>query len=111
MSLQTQHDPKNDAEITYWNSAGGRRWVARRNLRTSSWVGSPQATLARAQLLLGERVIDIGCGTGASSIALAKPAVLPDGCWALTFSALMLAATVERLPPRAPVKFERAPSA
>ena len=29
MSLQTQHDPKNEAEITYWNSAGGRRWVER----------------------------------------------------------------------------------
>ena len=29
MSLQTQHDPKNEAEIAYWNSAGGRRWVER----------------------------------------------------------------------------------
>jgi hypothetical protein len=29
MSLQTQHDPKNEAEITYWNSAGGRHWVER----------------------------------------------------------------------------------
>ena len=27
MSLQTQHDPKNEAEITYWNSAGGHRSV------------------------------------------------------------------------------------
>ena len=24
MSLQTQHDPKNEAEISDWNSAGGR---------------------------------------------------------------------------------------
>ena len=24
MSLQAQHDPKNETEITYWNSAGGR---------------------------------------------------------------------------------------
>jgi hypothetical protein len=29
MSLETQHDPKNEAEITYWNSVGGRRWVER----------------------------------------------------------------------------------
>jgi hypothetical protein len=29
MSLHTQHDPKNEAEITYWNSPGGRRWVER----------------------------------------------------------------------------------
>jgi hypothetical protein len=32
MSQLSQHDPKNEAEITYWNSAGGRRWVARQNL-------------------------------------------------------------------------------
>jgi len=32
MSLQTQHDPKNEAHISYWNSAGGGRWVARQNL-------------------------------------------------------------------------------
>ena len=25
MSQLSQHDPKNEAEITYWNSAGGRR--------------------------------------------------------------------------------------
>jgi hypothetical protein len=29
MSFRTQHDPKNEAEITYWNSAGGRHWVER----------------------------------------------------------------------------------
>ena len=29
MSPQAPHDPKNEAEITYWNSAGGRRWVER----------------------------------------------------------------------------------
>jgi hypothetical protein len=32
MSLQAQHDPKNETEITYWNSVGGGRWVARQNL-------------------------------------------------------------------------------
>ena len=29
MSLETQHDPKNEAEITYWNSTAGRHWVER----------------------------------------------------------------------------------
>jgi hypothetical protein len=29
MSQQAQHDSKNEAEITYWNSAGGRLWVER----------------------------------------------------------------------------------
>ena len=74
MSLQTQHDPKNESEIAYWNSTGGRRWVERK--RSQDIVLDPilQATLERAQLRRGERVVDIGCGTGASSIALAERA-------------------------------------
>jgi hypothetical protein len=72
MSLQTQHDPKNEAEITYWNSAGGRRWVERQQSQDIVLAPILQATLERAQLRQGERVVDIGCGAGASSIALAR---------------------------------------
>ena len=85
MSLQTQHDPKNEAEITYWNSAGGRHWVERQQSQDIVLGPILQATLERAQLRQGERVVDIGCGTGASSIALAERVALPGRCWALTF--------------------------
>jgi SAM-dependent methyltransferase len=105
MSLQTPHDPKNEAEITYWNGAGGRRWVERQ--QSSDIVLSPilQATLERAQLRRGERVVDIGCGAGASSIALAER-VGPSGqVLAVDVSAPMLARAAERLPPDAPIKF------
>jgi predicted TPR repeat methyltransferase len=72
MSLQTQDDPKNEAEITYWDSAGGRRRVERQ--QSQDFILGPilQATLERAQPRRSERVVDIGCGTGASSIALAE---------------------------------------
>ena len=69
MSLESQHDPKNEAEITYWNSAGGRRWVERQQSQDIVLGPILQALLERAQLRQGERVVDIGCGTGASSIA------------------------------------------
>jgi hypothetical protein len=72
MSLQPQHDPKNEAEITYWNSAGGHRWVERQHSQDIVLGPILQATLERARLRQGERVVDIGCGTGASSIALAE---------------------------------------
>ena len=71
MSVQTQHDQKNEAKIAYWNSAGGRRWVERQQSRYRL-CPILQATLERAQLRQGERVV--GCGTGASSIALAERA-------------------------------------
>ena len=60
MSLQTEYDPKNEAEITYWNSAGGRRWVERQPSQDNVLGPSLQATLERAQLRQGERVVDIG---------------------------------------------------
>ena len=67
-----------------------------------------RATLERAQVRPGEHVVDIGCGTGASSSELAER-VGPSGqVLGVDVSALMLARAAKRLPPGAPVKFERA---
>ena len=91
MSLQTQHDPKNEAEVTYWNSAGGRRWVERQQSQDIILGPILQATLERAQPWQGERVVDIGCGTGASSIALAERAGPSGQVLGVDVSAPMLA--------------------
>jgi hypothetical protein len=96
MSLQTQHDPKNEAEITYWNSAGGRHWVERQQSQDIVLGPILQATLERAQLRQGERVVDIGCGTGASSIALAERAGPSGQVLGIDVSAPMLARAAER---------------
>jgi hypothetical protein len=101
MSLQTQYDPKNEAEITYWNSAGGRRWVERQQSQDIVLGPILQATLERAQLRQD----------GASSIALADRAVPSRQVLGADVSAPMLARAAERLPPRAPVKLVRARSA
>jgi SAM-dependent methyltransferase len=108
MSPQTQHDPKNEAEIAYWNSAGGRRWVERQQSQDIVLGPILQATLERAELRQGERVVDIGCGTGASSIALAERIGLSGQVLGVDVSAPMLACAAERLPPGAPIKFVRA---
>jgi SAM-dependent methyltransferase len=108
MSLQTQHDPKNEAEVTYWNSAGGHRWVERQQSQDIILGPILQVTLDRAQVQQGERVVDIGCGTGASSIALAERAGPAGQVLGVDVSAPMLARAAERLAPGAPVKFVRA---
>ena len=105
MSLQTQHDPKNEAEITYWNSAGGRHWVERQQSQDIVLCPILQATLERAQPRHGERVVDIGCGTGASSIALAERGGPSGQVLGIDVSAPMLARAAEWLPPGDPVKF------
>jgi SAM-dependent methyltransferase len=108
MSLQIQHDPKNEAEVTYWNNAGGHRWVERQQSQDIILGPILQAALERAQVRHGERVVDIGCGTGASSIALAERAGPPGQVLGVDVSAPMLARAAERLPPGVQVKFVRA---
>jgi SAM-dependent methyltransferase len=109
MSLQTQHDPKNEAEITYWNSAGGRRWSNANNLRTSSWVRAckqrwSERRCGRASALSISAVVPVR----ARSRALGER-VGPSGqVLGIDVSAPMLARAAERLPPGAPVKFVRA---
>ncbi len=68
----------NDAQIAEWNGEQGRRWVEQQ--RTLDTMIGPfgQAALRAAAAQPGEQVIDVGCGCGSSSLALAD-AVAPGG--------------------------------
>ena len=101
-------DARNADQIAFWSGSGGRRWVNRQE----PWdlVLAPVTTLAleRAAPRPGERVVDIGCGCGATTIALAErvgPAGLVMG---IDVSALMLARAAERLPPGSPIRLVEA---
>ena len=79
MSLQTQHDPKNEAEITYWNSAGGRRWVERQQSQDIVLGPILQETLERA-------VLSISAAVPVRARLRSSSALVPPGrCWASTF--------------------------
>jgi len=51
MSLQPHHDPKNEAEVTYWNSAGGRYWVEREQRPGSDPADRAGAIYSRCEQL------------------------------------------------------------
>lgn len=65
-------------QATYWNEAGGRRWVS--NLDAVERMLQPLAEelLRLAAPLPSERAIDVGCGGGITSRAMAQ-AVGPTG--------------------------------
>ncbi len=63
---------------TYWNEEGGRRWV--QNIQRAERMLEPLSArlLQHAAPRPGERVLDVGCGGGVTSAALAG-AVGPSG--------------------------------
>ena len=68
----------NDAQIEYWNGAVGERWAAFQPVLDKALGAISNSVLAFAGAKVGERVLDIGCGTGTTTYALAK-AVGPSG--------------------------------
>jgi ubiquinone/menaquinone biosynthesis C-methylase UbiE len=59
-------------QIEYWNTEAGRAWTARQESWDTAMKPFSDASLIRAQVAAGERVIDIGCGCGATSLQLAQ---------------------------------------
>jgi ubiquinone/menaquinone biosynthesis C-methylase UbiE len=70
--------PSESVKAEDWTGDMGVRWVT--NLRGLEALVAPigDALLAQADYRPGERVLDIGCGGGSTTIAIAR-AVAPDG--------------------------------
>ena len=86
-------DPEqiNADQLAFWNGPGGHTWVARQEHTDITLAPVTEALLAFATPQTGERVVDIGCGCGATTLEFAR-AVGPAGrVAALDISGPMLA--------------------
>ncbi|MCU1485972.1 MAG: type 11 methyltransferase [Actinomycetia bacterium] len=68
----------NETARTDWNGASGNAWVAGADQRDVALASVLDALVRAAELHAGERVLDLGCGCGATTLAAAG-AVGPDG--------------------------------
>src|ERR1700753_3152401 len=68
----------NADQIAYWNGPNGQRWTDRQASQDVLLAPVSQILIERIAPKPGDRIVDIGCGCGATSIALAER-VAPDG--------------------------------
>src|SRR5215203_3241495 len=78
MDAPTSHDQNAD-QVAYWNGPAGQRWADRQAAQDVLLKPVADLVIERARLKPGERVIDIGCGSGATAIAFAREVAPASG--------------------------------
>jgi SAM-dependent methyltransferase len=77
MDAPAGHDANAD-QIAYWNGPGGQRWANRQAEQDVLLTPVLKILIDRAKARPGERVLDVGCGCGGTSVAFARQ-VAPSG--------------------------------
>jgi ubiquinone/menaquinone biosynthesis C-methylase UbiE len=107
MEIPGGHELNAD-QIAYWNGPVGQHWVDRQKTQDIVFTPITEMLIGRANAKAGERIIDVGCGCGAISIALAQK-VGPTGyILGVDVSTPMLNRARQVAPAALPIRFELA---
>src|SRR5215467_5492891 len=90
MNTPVVHD-RNADQAAYWNGPAGQRWIERQETQDVVLAPASAVLFERARVGEGNRVIDVGCGCGATTIALANRVGPKGHVTGVDISASMLA--------------------
>lgn len=104
MEQPVGHD-RNADQIAYWNGPGGQHWADRQQAQDIVLAPVSDVLIDRAKAKAGERIVDVGCGCGATSITLAHKVGPTGHVLGIDISAPMLARARKTAPAGLPVDF------
>ena len=87
----------NAAQQEYWNSVAGPRWVGLAGYVEKRVERINDLLLVRSAVAPGEKVLEVGCGTGAATVPLAEAVGDTGEVVGIDISEPMLAAARERI--------------
>jgi SAM-dependent methyltransferase len=86
----------NEEQVTLWNGVAGRAWVDTRELLDHILAPMEQLLLKAVRSGSNARVLDVGCGTGATTLAAARQLGAAGQAVGVDLSAPMIDAARER---------------
>jgi ubiquinone/menaquinone biosynthesis C-methylase UbiE len=104
MDTPAGHDQNAD-QIAYWNGPGGQHWTDRQQTQDILLAPVSDILIDRAKAKAGERIVDVGCGCGATTIAFAQKVGPAGHVCGIDISAPMLARARQIAPAGIPVDF------
>jgi ubiquinone/menaquinone biosynthesis C-methylase UbiE len=104
MEPASGHDLNAD-QIAYWNGPGGQHWTERQQVQDTLLAPVSDILNDRAKPGVGERIVDVGCGCGATTVAFAQRVGLSGHVLGIDISAPMLARARQIAPAEMPVDF------
>ena len=104
METPAGHD-RNADQIAYWNGPGGQRWADRQQAQDVLLAPIADLLIDRARPVVGERVIDVGCGSGATTVALARKVAPTGHALGIDVSGPMLTQARQNAPGDLPLHF------